>query len=145
MYAYLPHAHFVLAGQGVHAENATLMQAIAQAGVRANTHLLGLRSDMPALMAALDVLASSYGEAFPNVLGEAMACVVTDVGDSARIIGEVGEVAPPRDADALAAALGRMLTRLETPADLGQQVRERVVAEFSLERMVTRTEQLVHG
>lgn len=58
--------HFVLAGRDVDTENETLRQAIQQAGVSANTHLLGLRSDMSEVMAALDVLASSssYGEAF---------------------------------------------------------------------------------
>ncbi len=95
LHCRLPRVHFVLAGKGVDESNGNLLQAVKATGVRNVTHLLGLRSDIPRLMAALDLLvSSSYGEAFPNVLGEAMACgvpcVVTDVGDSAYIVGDTG-------------------------------------------------------
>ncbi|MDO8311687.1 MAG: glycosyltransferase, partial [Sideroxyarcus sp.] len=110
----MPHVHFVLAGRGIEHNNIALMQSINKAGVLANTHLLGLRDDVPRLMAALDVLASSsYGEAFPNVLGEAMACgvpcAVTDVGDSAYIVGDTGCVVASGDMRGLAAALEELL------------------------------------
>ena len=92
----MPEVHFVLAGAGIDSSNQALMAEIKSHGLDACMHLLGRRDDMPRLMAALDVLASSsYGEAFPNVLGEAMACgvpcVVTDVGDSADIVGDSGK------------------------------------------------------
>lgn len=111
----------------------------------------GPQSDMPAVYSALDIASSSssFGEGFSNAIAEAMACgvpcVVTDVGDSARIVGTLGEVVPPRDPDAFAAALGEMIRRLEKEADLGRRARERIIAEFSLERMVTRTEQILYG
>ena len=90
-------------------------------------------------MAALDVLASAsaYGEGFPNVVGEAMAvgvpCVVTDVGDSAMLVGDQGSVVPPRDPSALATAIGTLID-LGTDArgKIGLEARDRIVKNFSL-------------
>lgn len=137
--ARMPQAHFVLAGAGVDAANGALQSAIAAQGLQQRMHLLGRRDDVPRLMAAFDVLASSssYGEAFPNVLGEAMACavpcVVTDVGDSAEIVGDTGRVVPPGDMDGLAREL---LAVLQLPvaerAALGGRARARVAAHYEI-------------
>lgn len=135
-----PQVHFVLAGTGVDSGNAALRAAIsAHPGLQTRMHLLGRRDDVPRLMAALDVLAlsSSHGEAFPNVLGEAMACgvpcVVTDVGDSAEIVGNTGRVVAVGDMAALAQQL---LAVLHLPAadraTLGRQARARVQAEYEI-------------
>lgn len=138
LHRQMPQVHFVLVGHGIDINNAALMQAITQAGVLANTHLLGLRNDMPELMAALDVLASSsYGEAFPNVLGEAMACgvpcAVTDVGDSAYIVGDTGRVVASGDMRGLAAALEELLALpLSEKAALGERARARVAEHFEI-------------
>lgn len=140
VHAQLPNAHFVLAGSGVDAANAALQAVIAPyRGLAAHMHLLGRRDDVPRLMAALDVLASSssFGEAFPNVLGEAMACgvpcVVTDVGDSAEIVASTGRVVAPADMDGLARELVAVL-RLPVAelAALGRQARARVQAEYEI-------------
>lgn len=132
-------AHFVLVGAGCEPENGMLAKWIADTGAAERFHLLGLRTDAPRFLAAFDiaVLSSAFGEAFPLVIGEAMACgvpcVATDVGDSARIIGDTGRIVPPGDAPALAGAL-RELLRL--PASLRQALgiaaRSRIVREFSL-------------
>ncbi len=147
LHRHMPQVHFLLAGQGIDRTNAALIQAISQNGVPANTHLLGLRNDIPELMAALDVLASSssYGEAFPNVLGEAMACgvpcVVTDVGDSAYIVGDTGRVVASGDMTGLAAALEELLALPPSEkAALGERARARVAAHFEIGKVVQQYE-----
>ena len=93
---------------------------------------------MPCLMASLDVLASSsHGEAFPNVLGEAMACgvpcVVTDVGDSAEIVGDTGRVVAAGDMAGLARGLVDVLRLLpEKRTVLGEQARARIAAQYEI-------------
>ncbi len=107
------------------------------------------RSDIPRVMSALDVLVSSSAtESFPNVIGEAMACgvpcAVTDVGDSAWIVGDTGEVAPPGDAVALAAAVERLTQRLETDGRaLRTTTRARIETEFGVGSMVRATESIL--
>ncbi len=101
----------------------------------------GARDDMPAVYSALDVAtSSSYGEGFPNVIGEAMACgvpcVVPDVGDSAFFVHGTGFVVPPRDPRALADAWRRMLgLSEEARAELGSKARQRVRDGFSVEAL----------
>ena len=133
---------FVLAGGKVENSNSALQEAIHANGLDESMHLLGRRDDMPRLMAALDVLASSssFGEAFPNVLGEAMACgvpcVVTDVGDSAEIVGESGRVVQSGDMPNMAAHIIDLL-RLppSTRSALGRKARTRVESYYEIGRV----------
>ena len=105
----------VMLGEGVTAGNAELTAAVHKAGLGERVALLGERKDVPEIVPALDVavLCSAWGEGFPNVLGEAMACGVpclaTDVGDCRSLLAGIGEVVPPRDAGALAAGLERLV------------------------------------
>lgn len=144
-----PDVHFLLAGKGVDAANETIQQTLSGDGLAPATHLLGLRDDIPRLMAALDVLASSssYGEGFPNVLGEAMAsgvpCAVTDVGDSAYIVGDTGRVVSSGDMEGLAHAIDSLL---EMPAEasqiIGARARTRVAEHFEIGKIVRQYEAL---
>ena len=142
----LPNVHFVLAGQDIDENNDELLHAVEKSGTGAVTHLLGQRNDIPILMASLNVLvSSSIGEAFPNVLGEAMACgvpcVVTDVGDCAAIVGETGHVVQSGDMVGLADAMEKLLMLPSVKrADLGARARRRVEENFELGQVVKRYE-----
>src|SRR4029077_8231929 len=95
-------------------QNQQLAGWIQAVGLRDCCHLLGVRRDMSRLFAGVDIATlSSLTEAFPSVIGEAMACgtpcVVTDVGDSALIVGDAERVVAPGDPDALAEAWRKLL------------------------------------
>lgn len=143
-----PDVHFVLAGRGIDASNTELQARIHAAGIDGVTHLLGERRDMPALNAAIDVAAStSSGEAFPNALGEAMACgtpcVATDAGDAPLIVGSTGAIVNRGDMQAWAAACLRMLDLPHVKrAALGDAARNRVTTMFDLDDIAARYENL---
>lgn len=107
----------------------------------------GTRRDMPAVYNALDIATttSSYGEGFPNVIGEAMACgvpcVVTDVGDSVRIVGDVGIVVRPKDPQALARGLRTAL--MEVHKIKPHVLRDRIAKYFSVQALVEATEKVL--
>ncbi|MCC6313921.1 MAG: glycosyltransferase, partial [Thermomicrobiales bacterium] len=142
-------ARFVLFGDRVTPENAELSGWIERAGIGDRVRLLGRRRDVARLQASLDIatLSSAAVEALPLAIAEAMACgvpgVVTDVGDSARLVGDAGRVVPPRDAAALA---GAWLDVLALPpaagAALGARARDRIAAHYALPDTVRRYEAL---
>lgn len=143
-----PEAHFIMAGKGVEPQNESLIRQIPGT-LLGHFHLLGERSDIPRITAALDIacLTSAYGEGFPNTVGEAMACgipcVVTDVGDSARIVADTGIVVPPKDHRALAAAWEKLIDlKKEGRKKLGLAARERISNHFELSRVVEQYEEL---
>ena len=134
----LPQIHFVLAGAGIDRSNNALMSLINRAGLSEHVHLLARRDDIPRLMASFDLLASSsLGEAFPNVLGEAMACgvpcVVTDVGDSAEIVGDAGRVVASGDMNGLSQNIIDLLQMpIEKRTQLGILARQRVSERYDI-------------
>jgi glycosyltransferase involved in cell wall biosynthesis len=142
-------AVFALAGGGIEPTNRVLKSLIVAHGLGERVLLLGQRDDLDALYPAFDLVAlsSAYGEGFPNVLGEAMACgvpcVATDVGDSALIIGDTGVVVPPCDPAALAAGLEKLtaLTPTERLA-LGARARDRILRDYDLGAIAARYEAL---
>lgn len=141
--AVRPDLRCVLVGLDMDVDNAELGALLDRWAVRGKVVLLGMRDDVPDILNALDVhVLSSCAEGFPNVVAEAMAaevaCVVTDVGDAALIVGEDGWVAPARDAVALADAIGQALDALGTP-DMERrrrQGRERIGRLYGLQAMV---------
>ena len=99
-------------------------------------------TNVTAVYSTLDLLVSaSRAEGLPNVVAEAMACgvccVVTDVGDSRRLVGDCGIVVPPQDPEALAEGIIRGLA-----TDLvagGGNARARIVENFSTEKLAKLT------
>lgn len=144
----LPQVHFVLAGDGIDQNNKRLMALIDRMNLTGHVHLLGRRDDIPRLMASFDILASSssFGEAFPNVLGEAMACgvpcLVTDAGDSAEIVGDTGRIVACGDMDGLA---GKLIELLQWPAaqraQLGALARQRICDRYEISDVTRRYEE----
>jgi glycosyltransferase involved in cell wall biosynthesis len=148
LHAKHPEVHFVLWGSNVDSRNENLGLWLKTAGVEKVVHLLGFRQDTPRLMASLDIFGlSSLSEAFPLVVGETMACavpcVVTDVGDSAVLVGETGKVVPARDPIALADAWESLLARsLNERKELGSLARQQIIDHYSLEKMTATYNQL---
>jgi glycosyltransferase involved in cell wall biosynthesis len=144
-----PQTKFVLAGTDVSSKQSELAEAVRQNGLQDHVILLGERSDIPSLNNAFDIAcsASAWGEGFSNSIGEAMACgipcAVTDVGDSAYLIGKTGLVAPPREPQALANAIVQLIGMGRAGRwQLGTKARNRIETEFSLPAIVRRYEDL---
>lgn len=140
-----PNVHFVMVGTGLDPDNRALSLRM-RPDLSWRLHRLGGRADIPRLMASFDVLVSpSHGEAFPNVLGEAMACgvpcAVTDAGDSAEIVGDTGRVVPVGDMQALADAVASLLHMPGVARRvLGERARRRIQERYELRRIVRQYE-----
>jgi glycosyltransferase involved in cell wall biosynthesis len=146
----ITHTEFHLAGSGIDATNTDLTQLIADLHLQNHVHLHGDHPDIPALTASLDLAISSsaFGEGFPNVVGEAMACAVpvvaTDIGDTSWVMGDTGTLVPPRDPQALATAALEILTLpVEQRQTLGHQARTRIGTHFSLPSILTHFDTLL--
>jgi glycosyltransferase involved in cell wall biosynthesis len=144
----LPQVHVVLIGKGVDTSAVDLIDTVPRE-MRPRFHFLGERNDVPSLIQMMDLLcqSSSWGEAFPNVLGEAMAtgvpCVSTNVGDSAAIVGDVGLIVPPGNAVELASAIVQTLGMPDAKRDLlGAKARERVEQLYDIQSVVARYREL---
>lgn len=135
---HIPNVHFVLCGKDITWDNTTLATWIDDVKLRTQFHLLGQRNDTRDIHTALDIASlASYSEAFPMVLGEAMACgvpcVATDTGDNQILIGDTGYIVAPRHPQALADAWGKILHMpSEKRQALGAAARHRIEQVFSL-------------
>jgi glycosyltransferase involved in cell wall biosynthesis len=119
----------------------------ASQSLGARVHFTGLRRDVPRLMAAMDLFVlPSLNEGMGRVLVEAMAmelpCVASRVSGIPDVVadGETGWLVPPRDSQALSAALQAALAH---PAELrarGQRGRARAVPSFGLPCMLDQLE-----
>jgi len=142
-----PDVRFVCVGDGSAGFRAQLQQQAHALALDDRLLWAGERHDMAAVYNALDVAClSSVAEGMPNAVAEAMAsavpCVVTDVGDATELVADTGIVVPSDDAPALAEALWTLVEQdVHVRRSLGGRARDRIVERFSVEAMVTATEQ----
>jgi len=142
---------FVLVGSGNRRYFHYLKQKSILLGIEKQVVWAGEIDDIAAAYSAFDIAtSSSYSEGFSNAIAEAMACeclcVVTDVGDSARIIKNIGWIVPAHDSLALMEAwLQAMSLDVAEKKRRKAAARERIKREFSINRMVDRTCKVIFG
>jgi glycosyltransferase involved in cell wall biosynthesis len=136
--------HFFIAGHGE--LDAELKAAAESLGVSDRVHFLGLRRDIPALMASADVFCyTSRFEGFPNALLEAMASgrpiVTTRFAGVEGIIDHdrTGLIVQQDDDAAAFEALRRLLSDPDAAAAMGAAARRRAEQSFSTASMVNAT------
>jgi glycosyltransferase involved in cell wall biosynthesis len=138
-----PRLHVAIGGRGELADS--LMQRARAHGLQERVHLLGLRSDVEAVLAAADIFAlPSLSEAMPLALLEAMFArcpiVASDVGDVSIALdhGTAGVLVRPGDAEGLAAAIDGLLSNVAQAHTFGERAARRAHSEYDLSRMVDR-------
>jgi glycosyltransferase involved in cell wall biosynthesis len=122
--------------------------AMVPASVAEHIEAIGSQSDMPGFYMSCDVFVlSSHGEAFPNVVAEAMLaglpCIVTDAGDAAEIVGDTGWVVPAKNPEALATAMHQaMVAMADTEAWTARKAAAcaRITNLYSMDKMQSRFE-----
>ncbi len=141
---------FVIVGAGSQQQRLRVERITTRLNLDAQVVWAGGCQDMPAVYSAIDIVTSSsaFGEGFSNSLAEAMACervcVSTDVGDARAMLGLCGEIVPPRQPETLAAAWRKVLElSSQGRAARGRQARERVIDNFSVATLATRTSEVL--
>jgi glycosyltransferase involved in cell wall biosynthesis len=138
-----PHVKFVLIGRtnDAHDEEyaAKLRGYIDHMGLTENVRFMGWCADMPQVLSALDLFVlPSSNEGLPRSILEAMAAgvpvVATNVGGNAELVAteRTGLLVPPRDPDALAAAIEQLLRAPDLAREMGRAGRLTVEQHFSV-------------
>ncbi len=134
----------ILVGNDITQKNIKLVSEIKKLGLSNSVKLLGKQKNITKIMNALDlhILSSSYGEGFPNVIAEAMACrtpcITTDVGDSAYVTGKTGWIVPSKNSVKLAKAIEKAIDELGTFQwnKRCYEARLRIKEKFSIYKML---------
>ena len=137
----------ILIGDGP--ERAGLQAQAAQLAVQDRVQFAGHRDDVPRLLQDLDVFVlPSISEGMSNTMLEAMACgatvVASDVGGNRELVehGASGLLFASDDLDGLTRALARVVTDEAFRAQLAAAAACRVRAEFSIQAMIGRYEDM---
>jgi glycosyltransferase involved in cell wall biosynthesis len=139
----LPDAHLLIVGDGE--LRFDLQEQVKCLGLGARCHFLGVREDVPDLLAAAELFVlPSLWEGMSVALLEAMAAgrpvVATAVSGTGQVMlpGKTGLVVPPADSQALADAMVALLTNRTLARDMGKAARRIVEREFSAEQQAAR-------
>ncbi len=145
--AAVPGAKFVMVGEPLRSDRDScwdeIMRLRDELGLANDLVLTGYRKDVPALLASFDLFAlPSYREGMPRALLEAMATGLPVVATAIRgcreevVNGKTGILVPPRDHEALAAAVQGILLSDGLARRMGTEGRARVLAKFDERRIV---------
>lgn len=123
---------------------AHLEQRVANEGHAQSVHFVGNRDDVPVWLSSLDLFAlPSYGdEGVPQSIMQAMACGLAVVSTPVGAIEEAvqrdrtGLIVPPRDAQALADALAKLMSDTGLRAAMGAAGRAYAEAQFGVDAML---------
>ena len=144
-----PHLRLLIVGDGP--ARAALERECQARGLSGMVTFLGIRKDVPALLAASDLFAfPSLYEGLPNAVLEALALYCPVVASTADGTVEIienevhGLLVPPADAAALTVALERLLADPALRQKLAEAGRKRVVEDFSFDNMMHETETLYY-
>ena len=143
-----PRLRLLIIGDGPYRDR--LDARAAALGITQHLDFVGHRHDAERWLPALDAFAlPSWGdEGVSQALMQAMACalpiVTTPVGSLTEVIHDQknGLIVPPRDPQALAAALAQLLTEPALATKLGQAARELAVARCGETLMLDRMESI---
>lgn len=135
-----PDLHLFVIGDGSRRKE---LEARAKAlDLRDRAHFIGEKDDIPTVLNGLDLyVISSIAEGISNTVLEAMATglpvVATRVGGNPELVTENinGMLVPVGDAETMADALTRYILSAELRRSHGQASRQRVIDQFSLDRM----------
>jgi L-malate glycosyltransferase len=140
----VPDARFVIAGEGE--LRPALERQIKDHHLEKHVFLAGFRPDVLSVHKAFDIFVmSSVTEGLGTSLLDAMACgkpiVATTAGGMPEVVvdGQTGLLVPPRDHEAMANAIIRLLTDVRARRAMGAAGEARVRERFSAERMVQDT------
>lgn len=134
----------ILVGFNINNKNKELLNLIKNLKLEENVRLLGNSNNINQVMNGIDIYVQSsrYGEGFPNVVAEAMACqtpcVVTDIGDAAYIIGKTGWVVKPNDPVMLSKSIEKalLMKKKKDWKNLCSKARNRIKKNFNLNKMI---------